>query len=261
MRHKKLSPHQNFGIPIAVLHAGQLSPGHPPFAHPSCWQSTHFGCHVGQRREQAPREGSSHCVSENDSTAAFLRKVIWNDFIVVTGWIASGWGIKDITKLKRLQPPQHIISLKVLGSDQIPFLTLPNPSVLLKPKIFLLLFSQLNHFCLLYLQLERALQLPPLLLCQPLFSLLPGTTNSSTCLSSAQSCSTHCLPLLHILALLEWFSVLLWGDGKRSKNFPKISLGRNLPHPLWLPERKYRNFSILRATNFYKTYERECLTT
>lgn len=221
----------------------------PPFAHPSCWQWTHFGCHVGQRREQAAWGGSCPCVSENDSSVAFLRKVIWNDLIVTIVWIASGVGLKAITKLKRLQPPQHIISVKVLGSDPIPFLTLPNPSVLLQPKIFLLVFSQLSHFCLPCLQLERALQLPPLLLCQPLFSLLPGTTHSSMCLSSAQSCSTHPLPLLHILALEEEFSALLWGAGKRSKHFLKKSLGRNLLHPLWQPEKKYKNFSILLATN------------
>lgn len=121
MRHKNLSPHQNFGIKIAVLYAGHLSPGYPPFAHSSCWQWGHFGCHVGQRREQAPREQSFHCISENESRATFLSKVIWNYLIVVIIWIASGVRVEDITKLKRFQPPQHIISVKVLGSHQIPF--------------------------------------------------------------------------------------------------------------------------------------------
>lgn len=174
MRHKNLFPHQNLSIIIAGLHAGHLSLGYPPFAHPSCCQWAHFGCHVGQRREQAPREQTFHCISENYSRATFLSKVIWNYLIVVIVRIASGMGVKDITKLKTFQPPQRIISVKSPGFTPNTFPTLPNLSVVLKPKIFLLVFCQLNHLGLLCLQLERAFQLQPLLLCQLLFYLLPG---------------------------------------------------------------------------------------
>lgn len=71
-----------------------------------------------------------------------------------------------------------------------------NPAVVLKPRIFLLLTT---YACV---QLERTFQLPLQLLCQPLFSLLPGATSSSTSPSRAQSCFTHCLLLLHTLPLV-----------------------------------------------------------
>lgn len=108
-------------------------------------------------------------------------------FVFHFAWTWIFFNLLIITKLKFLQPPQHIIS-----ESQVQTKYLSNfIKSFIGSQIQNFSICSFDHLCLCCLQLERTFQLPPLLLCQASFSLLAGATSSSTSLFSAQSCFTH----------------------------------------------------------------------